>query len=200
MAGARGKSQSADQHVASEGGSGYSNTVIHQHTSSAQGRHLRSGRPEQRAAANQSPQQIGIGQATVGESADEDISWLALVDLDPLISDFSPASSRTGAVFGAVSPPANSNPVGQRPSPAPASCNTAGHNAQQQRTSSESLCSNSAFAAFDALMRSAHSEPSSLQTVPIASHLKPSFQEVPPNRCQFSVTVRKDWRPACFEL
>ncbi len=154
MAAARGKSHSTDQHVANEGGRGSSNTATHCITSSAQGIQLRSGRTRQRAAANQSPQQIGIGQATLGGSANEDISWLALVDMDPLIPDLSPTSSRTGAIFSAISPVANSKTDGLLP----ASCHTAGYSVQQNKTSSESLCSNSALAAFDALMRSAHSQ------------------------------------------
>ena len=148
MAAARGKSHSADIHVASEGGLGY---AVHYSSTSEQVRNLRSGRPEQRTVAKQSSQQIGSGQSTLGESADEEISWLKLVDFDPLISDFSSTSSPTGA----VSLVANCESHGQRPSAAPAKCNTAGDGEQQHQASSESLCSNSALAAFDALMRSA---------------------------------------------
>ena len=148
MAAARGVSHSAGIHVASEGGLGY---AVRYSSTFEQVRTIRSGGPEQRTVAKQSSQQIGSSQSNLGESADEEISWLKLVDFDPLNFDFSSTSSPTGA----LSLMANCASDGQQPSAAPAKCNTAGDGVQQHQASSESLRSNSALAAFDALMRSA---------------------------------------------
>ncbi len=98
-------------------------------------------------AAWSSPQSAGMFESNFIDppSPDQDLAWL--LDLEPLPVDFSPSGSHTGAGFDAGSSPAISTPH------QPGSVQSNGSNAIVYPSPVATHDSNSALAAFDALMR-----------------------------------------------